>query len=84
MSVSNIVGNESTADGGCVVAFATKRGEVLYYKFDARDAAAIASGADPRYLDGELTTGYQFLSPQTMMELANAAADFAEAAAEAL
>jgi|HubBroStandDraft_1064217.scaffolds.fasta_scaffold162166_2 hypothetical protein len=83
MSLENIVGNEPTLDGGCVLAFATKHGGVLYYKFDADDAKAIDAGSDPRWLDGERTSGYAHLSPQTMLRIANAAADFAQATAEA-
>lgn len=83
MSIENIVGNEATPDGGCVVAFATKHGGVLYYKYDSDDAKLIDGGDDPRWLDGVKTSGYSHLSPQTMLRIANAALDFAQAAAEA-
>jgi hypothetical protein len=82
MSTSNIVGNEPTLDGGCVLAFATKSGSVIYYKYDADDANAIDVGSDPRWLDGERTSGYAHLTPQTMLRFANAAADFAQTVAE--
>jgi hypothetical protein len=80
MSTSNIVGNEPTGDGGCVLAFATKNGDVLYYKYDAADASAISGGSDPRWLDGERTSGYSHLSPQTIQRISKAASDFVEAA----
>jgi hypothetical protein len=82
VSTENIVGNEPTGDGGCVLAFATKNGDVLYYKYDADDAEAIRVGSDPRWLDGVKTGGYQHLSPQTITRISNAAMEFANAATE--